>query len=423
MAGVAEVYLPAFGLALGLPVVLAGLLASVPLFAGGILQLVAPEAIARTRSLRGWVVGCTAVQALSFIPLIIVALTGLQSALLVFAAASLYWGAGMAASAAWTPWMARVVPERIRSKFMGRRQGLVQATMLVGLLGAGLTLYAFTGTGHILDIYGILFTVAFVARLVSAISLARQGAGVESRPRRRMRLRSVPPKLRGTPRGSLLTYLVAASAAAAISGPFLTPYLLVQQKLDYIEYSMLTATILVTQIVASPLAARLVKRGGLRRMLSGAALAIAPIPFLWLVSSSFWWLVVVQVYAGVAWAAFELGRLLALFDAEDDAERTTMQVMFSAMNAVGTAGASVIGGAVLAQLGSGREAYLWVFVISGIARLGAAVLIVHELPKVLARLPVTLLVGAWTLGIRPWGGSIVRPLVEGLGKLTQRKRD
>jgi MFS family permease len=186
---------------------------------------------------------------------------------------------------------------------------------------------------------------------------------------------------------------------------------------------MLTATILVTQIIASPLAARLVKRGGLRRMLSAAALAIAPIPFLWLVSSSFWWLVVVQVYAGVAWAAFELGRLLALFDAEDDAERTTMQVMFSAMNAVGTAGASVIGGAVLAQLGSDREAYLWVFVISGVARLGAAVLIVHELPKVLARLPVTLVVGAWTLGIRPWGGSIVRPLVEGLGKLTQRKRD
>jgi hypothetical protein len=111
-----------------------------------------------------------------------------------------------------------------------------------------------------------------------------------------------------------------------------------------------------------------------------------------------------------------------LFDAEDDAERTTMQVMFSALNATGTAAASLIGGAVLAQLGSDHQAYLWVFAISGVARLGAAVLVVHELPKVLARLPVTVVVGAWTLGIRPWGGTILRPIVEGLGKLAKRDR-
>ena len=84
MAGVAEVYLPAFGLALGMSPVLAGLLASVPLLAGGVLQLVAPRAIARTRSLRGWVVGCTALQALAFVPLIVVALTRTPSAAIVF---------------------------------------------------------------------------------------------------------------------------------------------------------------------------------------------------------------------------------------------------------------------------------------------------------------------------------------------------
>lgn len=423
MAGVAEVYLPAFGLALGLPVVLAGLLATVPLLAGGVLQLVAPGAIARTRSLRRWVVGCNAVQAFSFVPLIIAALMHLQSPVLVFAAASLYWSAGMGAAAAWTPWMARVVPQRIRSKFFGRRQGLVQATMLVGLLGAGFALYAATGTRHVLDVYAGLFALAFVARLTSVFALARQGRGVDATPRRRMRFRSIPPRLRGTPRASLLAYLVAASAAAALSGPFLTPYLLVEEKLGYLEYSILTATLLVTKIVALPLAARLVERNGVRRMLSTAALAIVPIPVLWLASDSFWWFVMVQIYAGIVWAGFDLGLLLALFDANDDAERTTMQVMFSALNAVGTAGASLIGGALFAHLGSDYQGYVWVFAISAVARLAAAVLVVAELPKALARLPVTVVVGAWTLGIRPWGGTIVRPIVEGLGKLAQRKRE
>lgn len=420
MAGVAEVYLPAFGLALGMSPVLAGLLASVPLLAGGVLQLVAPRAIARTRSLRGWVVGCTAVQALAFIPLIFVALTQTSSPVIVFAAASLYWGAGMAASAAWTPWMARIVPARIRSKFFGRRQGLVQAMMLVGLIGAGFALHAFMGTRRILDVYAGLFALALVARLVSTVSLARQGWGVDPTPRRRMRLRSVPPKLRGTSRASLLAYLIAASAAAAISGPFLTPYLLVQEKLGYVEYSIFTATILITKIVVLPIVGRFVARVGVRRVLSASALAIAPIPFLWLASDSFAWFVVIQIYAGLAWAGFDLGLLLALFDADDDAERTTMQVAFSALNAMGTAGASLIGGAVLAYFGSDHHAYLCVFVVSAIARIAAAVLIVRELPKVLVRLPVTVVVGAWTLAIRPWGGTIVRPIVEGLGKLTRR---
>lgn len=106
MAGVAEVYLPAFGLALGMSPVLAGLLSTVPLFTGGVLQLIAPRAIPRIRSLRRWVAACIAAQALSFVPLIVVALTRTVSTAVVFAAASLYWGAGMAAAAGWTPWMA-----------------------------------------------------------------------------------------------------------------------------------------------------------------------------------------------------------------------------------------------------------------------------------------------------------------------------
>ena len=109
-------------------------------------------------------------------------------------------------------------------------------------------------------------------------------------------------------------------------------------------------------------------------MLSASALAIAPIPFLWLASDSFAWFVVIQIYAGVAWAGFDLGLLLALFDADDDAERTTMQVAFSALNAMGTAGASLIGGAVLAYFGSDHHAYLCVFVVSAVARIAAAVL-------------------------------------------------
>ena len=77
MAGVAEVYLPAFALAIGLSPVSAGLVASVPLLAGGLLQLLAPRAIARVASMRRWVAASMIVQALAFVPLIAVALLGI----------------------------------------------------------------------------------------------------------------------------------------------------------------------------------------------------------------------------------------------------------------------------------------------------------------------------------------------------------
>ena len=422
MAGVAEVYLPAFALAIGLSPVSAGLVASVPLLAGGLLQLLAPRAIARVTSMRRWVAGSMIVQALAFVPLILVALLGFSSTPIVFAAASVYWAAGMAASAAWNPWMARIVPARIRSKFFGRRQGLVQATMLGGLAGAGIALNAFSGSPYIHDVYAAMFGLALVARLLCAVMVARQGNGIELAPRKRMRLRSIPPKLRGTPRASLLGYLIAAIAAASISGPFITPYLLHELQIGYAGYSVFTATVVIAKIVSLPALGRVIQRTGVRRVMTACALAIAPIPLLYLVSDAFAWLILIQIIAGVAWGGFELGLLIALFDGDDDAERTTMQVAFSALQAIGTAGASLVGGALLAQLGSDHEAYLWVFVVSAGARLAAAVLLVRELPRVLARIPIMMVARAWTLAIRPWGGTIVRPIVEGLGRL-RRDRD
>ena len=152
MAGAAEVYLPAFALAVGIRPVLAGLVATAPLLAGGLLQLCAPRAIARTPSLRRWSATCMVVQALAFVPLIVLALHGGHAESIVFASASLYWAAGMGASAGWTPWRSRVVPARIRGKFFGRRQGVVQGAMLVGLVGAGMALEVATGSAAIFTI-------------------------------------------------------------------------------------------------------------------------------------------------------------------------------------------------------------------------------------------------------------------------------
>lgn len=412
MAGVGEVYLPAFALALGMRPVLAGLVATAPLLAGGALQLLAPRAIVRVGSLRRWVTACMTAQAVAFVPLALAALPSAPTAPLVFGGAALYWAAGMAASAGWNPWMTRVVPERVRGRFFGRRQGAAQAAMLVGLLGAGAALQLAAGTTRVREVYVAMFGLALLGRLLSATMIWRQGRDLDHAPQRRTRMRSLPPRLRGTPRVTVLGYLVVTIAATSISGPFLTPYLLEHEHLGYASYSLFTATIVVAKIAALPALGRLIQRVGVRRVLSACALAIAPIPLLFLVPGGLVWLLAIQLFAGVVWAGFDLGMLIVLFEAEDDSERTTVQVAFSGLQAIGTAGASLVGGAIIFSLGGDREAYLWAFGVSAAARLAAGALLIRGLPARLVRLPVTVAMRAWTLAVRPWGGTIIRPIVD-----------
>jgi hypothetical protein len=420
MAGAGEAYLPAFALAAGMPPVLAGLVATVPLFAGGILQMAAPRAIAKAPTLRRWVVGCAVLQALAFVPLVIVAITGRWATPVVFAAASIYWAAGMGVTAGWSSWMCRMLPARLRGRFLGRRQGVAQTSLVASLIGAGIVLQA--SGGHTAA-YAVLFGMAGAARLASALLLSRHGPDIDARPRGRVRLRSIPPRVRGTPRGALIAYLVAALAAAAFAGPFLTPYLLREEGLAYGEYTAFLAAVAIAKIVALPIFGRNVSRIGARRLLTICSFAIAPLPLLWPVSSSMYWLLAVQLFGGAAWAGFDVGMLMTLFDVDDENERTTLQVAFSAMQAVGTAAASIAGGALFASAGSDHDAYLIVFFTSAALRFAAVVLLVRHLPRLLFELPQQIVQRAWVMAIRPWGGTILRPFVEGIDRLMRKDDD
>jgi MFS family permease len=369
MAGIVEIYLPAFALAVGLPPVLAGLVATAPLLAGGLLQLLAPRAIAQVRSLRGWVAWSMGIQALAIVPLVVLALHGGSATPIVFTSAALYWAAGMAGAAGWTPWMSRVVPARLRTTFFGRRMGVVQASMLIGLVGAGIALQASHGSR---TVYALVFAIAALARLLGGLAIARQGTTISATPRRRVRLRSLPVLLRGTERARLLGYLLAALAATAISGPFVTPYLFVKVGVSYAGYCVFSATIVVVKIAALPWLARVIERAGVQRVLKACAIALAVIPVMW-ISRSFPWLLATQVYSGIVMAGFELAMLMALLGGTDCAERTTIQAAFSALQAFGTAGASFVGGAILAS----HPSYTWLFLVSALARLAAAALVVR----------------------------------------------
>ncbi len=373
--GVGETYIPAFVLAVGFGDVVAGLVATVPLLAGAIIQLLSPLAVRRIGSLRVWVVLTATAQAMSYVPLIVAALLGSAPLWLVFAAPTLYWASGLASTPAWNTWAGRLVPSRILATYFSRRAGLSQMCLLLGLLAGGLTLQAAAGRGIVVSVFAALFGAAMLSRFASAWCLASQTEPpMGLREHRLVTLREMGRRIRHGADGRLLTYLIVMQAMAQIATPYFTPCMLSRIEFSYAEYMALVAMMYVTRAVVTPYLGRLAERFGAYRLLLIGAVGVVALPVLWLVSSAFSYLLGLQMAAGVAWGAHELATSLLFLQAIREDERTSVLTTYNFFNSLATVGGALLGGLILHTFGSTWDGYSVLFTVSTIGR--AAVIIV-----------------------------------------------
>jgi MFS family permease len=382
MVGTGESYLPAFVLAMGMGQVAAGLVATIPLLAGAILQLISPAAVRFLGSHRRWVVVCASIQAASFLPLAAGALLGRLPLVAAFAMAAVYWGAGLGTSPAWSTWVATLVPPRLRAPYFSRRTRVNQIATLTGFVIGGLSLQWGATEDRLLLVFALLFFTASACRAVSTALLARQS---EPEPlpdgQRQVSLLEFTRRFRETGDGRLLVYLLSVQAAAQIAGPYFTPYMLRSLNFSYLTYVSLISLSFVGKAVALPALGRLAVRFGTRKLLWLGGVGIVPISGLWLVSNSLPFLMLVQVLAGAAWAAYELAMFLLFIEAIRPEERTSMLTNFNFAHSLATVAGSLVGGALLYGFGKQPETYLLIFALSFLAR-GATLVILSRVPGI-----------------------------------------
>lgn len=383
MVGCGETYLPAFALALGLGPIVAGMMASVPILAGAIVQLAAPLAVARVGGNRRWVVLTTAIQGLSFLPFVFWAFRGRAEAWQLLLAASLYWSAGMAGAPAWTAWTASFVPARIRTGYFAQRNRLGQAAVFVGFVLGGLMLQTEDTRDSPLVGFALLFTVAGSARLVSTACLAacREPPRLRQRAARpatvRQRLLAAVHDMQEQPAGSLVLFLCCFSFGAQFAAPYFTPYMLEALGFSYGQYLVVFGAGFFVKAALLPTIGRVGSRLGPWRLLAHASVAIMPLALLWLPSRNLGWLVVVQFLAGTCWAAYELAVALLIFEIAGDRDRGGIVTAYNLGLAVATVGGAACGGLILRALGETPQAYAVVFATSSLLRAAALPLLRH----------------------------------------------
>ena len=410
MAGFGEAYFPAFGLLLGASPFQVGLLTTVPMLGGAVAQLLAPRLAHRVGD-RHFVVGAAIAQALCFLPIGWLTLDdGGRRYPILLACVALYWMLALGIHPVWNAWMGRMVPPVVRSRFFGGRGAAVNAALLASTLSAGLLLHvAERGRWGAASGFLVLFALAGVSRLVSARFLAEQHDPRVGRPPRRPPLLTVARGMARRPYGRLVALLVLVMGAVHVSASYFTPYMLQHLGLSYAEYTILNAAVLLSRIVSSAYWGEIARRFGNRRTLQVAGTLLVPLSALWVVSDRFAYLIALQVFAGFAWAGFELAMVLNLLDATDDADRAQVLSLYTLLNGVAIVVGSLLGGMALRALGD--SGYHVLFLCSSLLRalivwrlargVGVRRAREHSFPTVFVRV----------LSMRSGNGAGWRPLV------------
>ncbi len=411
MVGFGETYLPAFALAVGLGELTAGLVASVPLLAGGIMQTVTPTGIRLLKSHKRWVLCGATIQGLAFLPLLLAAWRGWISAAGLLVVVAVYWGSGLATGPAWNTWMGTLVPSSLRAGYFAFRTRASQAAVFIGFLAGGLLLQFSATHDWLLHAFAAIFAIACLSRMVSVWMLSLQSEPVPIPPNmRNLPWRERWQHLRHHSGGQLLVYLATVQAAVQFSGPYFTPFMFRKLEFSYAAYVTLISVAYLAKVVALPLCGRIAHRVGAQKLLWIGAIGIIPLSGGWILSQNMTWLLLLQAFGGMAWGAYELAFFLLFFESIEEDERTSMLTLYNLLNTTAWVCGALAGGLLLTTLGTSFHAYLLLFGLSSLGRLAALPLLARIAPQEVEANQI----GLRTIAVRPDAASMDNPILPSL---------
>jgi MFS family permease len=335
-------------------------------------------------------------------------LQGVNTPLLLIAAASAYHLCAQLVAGPWSAWMGDIVPARIRGRYFSGRTRAVHLTTFVALLGGGALLQwlepeiGMPGGGRG---FALLYGTAAVFRFASAVLLASTPEG--TRPIHEL---AVPRSLR--PRWNVPADRLAIAAgllffAVYFGSPFFTPYMLEELHFDYVDYTLVTAAMVGCKVLALRRWGRAVDRFGAAAVYRLAIVLQVLIPLPWLLTDSVIGIALSQGFSGFAWAAHEIGFFSLVLEHTTSSARPRTYALQSISTGLGQLVGSLVGGLVLMLVGS----YLTMFAMTSALRFLAASIMAVALAEVFRHVGVgrrRLLLRV--MGLRPSGGVIHRPL-------------
>ena len=385
MVGFGESFFLPYALLLRASTLQVGLISALPQALGSLLQFFSNTLISRFHSRKRFVMSGALLQALMYIPAGLVFFAGEARVWHLLLFTCLYFSFGMMVNPAWNSWMGDLVVENRRGAYFGRRSKVTSTAAFFSLLAAGFLLNRFQGGESERQYEGfvLIFLLAMVCRLVSILFLNRQ-----FEPQYRVSSAKEPGwrELLGQKEfknyRSFVLYLGLMNFAVFTSGPFFTPYMLKDLRMDYLTFTLVNGVSILIKVLSLPIWGRAVDRFGAKRVMTLAGYLMPVVPVLWLFSGKVSWLIAIQIYSGFIWAAFEIATVSFIFDITTPEKRVTGMAYYNMFNGMALICGALFGSLVVRFDVFFASPYLLAFLVSGLLRLGASVLFLPRLSEV-----------------------------------------
>lgn len=406
MVGFGESFFGAYVVALRASHFIIGLVGSLPQTMGSLAQFLSIELVRLFGSRKRMVTSLVFVQAFLYLPLILGMLLPRGWGIpLIVLSITLYFILGMVVVPAWIEWMGFLVPEKIRGRYYGWRNGITGFFSLFSFLVGGLFLQFMDQHHLVWGGYGALFFLAFLSRILSFLFLRQVEETKHPLPPRlfqhipsRQALKQLPK----TPFFAFLMHTVLMNMAVFISAPYFTPYMLQELHFSYWTFTYVLAIPMLVKALAMPIWGKICDTYGNRNVLAFSATFLGVLPILWIISSHLEFIITIQVLSGFLWAAYELSSFNSLYDLTAEKSRMKYSIILNGTNAFAYIAGAMIGERIISLLSAFDlffSPYHAAFLISGLARFLVAFLWLPRIPFVADKHHVSFRSLLWTFSL------------------------
>ncbi len=334
----------------------------------------------KVRSRKYIVVNAVLLQALLWVPLAMIPFffssefLRTWSVVLLFSLIAIIGGF---AGPAWSSWMGDLVKEERRGEYFSRRNRIAGSIVLISGLFAAWFLKLFNGGNRefdgelVLIGFSVLFLIAFIFRLISTYYLERQ---YEPRfrydPESYFSIGSFVKRLKNSNLGNYVLYGSLLRFGTAIAGPFFAIYMLRELNWSYPQFIGISIAGALGSILILSVWGKISDRFGNAKLLVISGIMTSAIPLLWLVSDNWYYLLLINVFAGAGWGGFNLSEANFIYDVVPRKKRSFAFTYNNVFSGVGVFLGATIGGLMATHLDIKLfgSVYLFLFLISGILR-------------------------------------------------------
>ncbi len=336
MYGFGEQYIIPYGIRLGATSSETAILYSTPYFFGSLFQLIGAKLTNYYKDRKKIVLFFVFFQALSFIPLFLIPFFTKNILLLTFLF-TIYLILGNLATPAWSSWIGEVVEEKERAKFFSYRNKVTISFLIISVLIAGLILNYFYEVNIWIG-FGILFTIAMIAKLISWYYLLKhyEPKYVPSKSKEQSFYVFVKNITQGN-FGNFTLFRFIFTFAVFIAAPFMPVFILSYLKLSYLQYMIIIVANMLTKVLTMKYWGRYSQKYGTRNTMFVSIFLVSIFPIGYFVASNFMLniniaflcLLISEMISGFGWGGFELTSFNYMLETTKKEERASFFAYFN----------------------------------------------------------------------------------------------